>query len=305
MQIPSTNSPLYFFIDPDPAYIVLSTAALPLTLQISAATNRAGLTGLIAPDSSTTTTQPGWSKIGITTPFYTANWPGSYYTSGANSAATTGTAGFTFNGNQYFSCDSFASNFNGVATGITVVGVVQNGASGTGTVWQIGTSTTGLELKYSTSTNLQLIDHGAAGANANITVVANSVYVVTASRSASGLMLRAQIATASTFPPTATSSEVNLLTGNQTTYTGASNNVSLFTIGAQNNGTTAAPTIANQFTGNIGQLMVFGIAAGQTLISGGSTLPCADIERVEADMLIEYGITLGDYNATTSLDNAV
>jgi hypothetical protein len=190
MQTPSTNSGLYLFLDPDPAYITLngtsaqtSAAGVAGTLQVTSALNRAGITGVIAPDSSTTTTQPVWSKIGIVTPFETWDWPGSYYTNGA-SPALTGTSGFQFTGTQYLSCDSIAPYFTGTAVGVTVVCVVQNGTSGTGTVWQLGSSSTGLELKYNSSTSLQLIDH-AASATATITVVAGTVYVVTAARSSS------------------------------------------------------------------------------------------------------------------------
>ena len=322
MNTPPSNSPLYLFLDPDPAYITLngtsaatSTAGVAGTLQVTSVLNRAGITGVIAPDSSTTSTQPTWSKIGLITPFETWDWPGSYYYSGTGSVAspaTTGTSGFVFTGTQYLSCDSIASSFSGTAVGITVVCVVQNGTSGTGTVWSLGgqgASGTSLELIYTTATNLRLIDN-ASGQHADITVTAGTVYVVTAARSSSGLVLRAQISTATTIPPTATSAEINLIAANQTTFTPTAATYSVFTIGALNTGTTASPTVSTSpFTGNIGQLLVFGIDAGQTILTGASlaaavNLPCADILRVEADLLLEAGITLGDTNVTYSTNNA-
>jgi hypothetical protein len=304
MQIPQTSAPQYLFLDPDPAFIFLNgTSALTSasgvagTLQISAALNKVGNQGILAPDTSTTTTQPGWSKIGITTPYYTTDWPGSYYVSGAPGTASvpaiTGTAGFTFANAQYLSCDAIASTFSGTSVGITVVCVVQAsaGSNATNTVWELNANTgsPSLRLSFNTAgTTATFQDSSSGGAVSQAGLVAGTAYVITATRSASGLLMRITAATSTTNPLALTQTQTS------GAYTPSSLTYSTFTVGASNTGTTTSPTIANKFTGSIGQLMVFGIGAGQTITSGGNTYPCADIENVETDMLIEAGILLGD-----------
>jgi len=293
MTLPNTDAPIYLLVDPSPRYITYGTANLPGSLTISSVLNRAGTTNAIV--QNTAAAQPGWSSNALNGTFLWETSPGagSYPSSSAQqTSSSVGTPGFTFNGSaQFFEYDALASTFSGLGVGITVSCVVQlsGSASGTNVVWALSSAsgTTALSLQYNAATGALSINTTNGSTAATVSGVGSTLCVVSATRNSSGVSLRVwtNVGTAPAGLPTLQTNSATVAAINETYTT--------FAVGAQVN---TAGTGTNFFKGSVGQLAIYGVQSGTTT---------ADIEEVEAEMLLNIGTSRLQDLATATAGGAL
>ena len=268
---PSTDAPCYLSINPAMKYVTLGTANLPSTLTALSVQNRVGDQDAVI--QSVAADQPGWSSNAISGAYIATTTPGAGaypLTSAAGTSASVGVPGFTFNGSsQFFEYDGIASEFSGTETGVTVSCVVQR-ATTDGYVWAFGAAgaTPFLLLKYASGA-LTLVDSNGT-TSCSVAAVNNNLAVVSASRSAAGVLsLRVWANSAGA---------AVLQTATATIASPAATTYSTFCIGATNIG----GSVGNFFTGNIGKFAVFGVQSGTST---------ADVEELEAEWLLSAGVS--------------
>jgi hypothetical protein len=289
MRLPLTSAANTFRIAPSRKTILFNsgaflTTATSSTLQVLSVINEATQTAVI---QNTAAAQPTWSSTAMVGATFTyagspagtvqvlAQQPGG---PGVNSSNVPASPAFVFNGtSQYFEYDALAGQYPNDAP-VTVVATFNTSAA-VGTILGFGTTNTGhllqLVVTSSTSVAFQEINVGGTFAATASGLSENTTYVVTGIRANGFLTIRVNGTQATAVAMTPTGSD---------TYT-------TFTIGALNsNVASGTPTGSNfsgtYFTGQIGEVLVY---------SGN-----ADVYGVEDELLLKYGVILGNSSGKQS-----
>jgi hypothetical protein len=273
MRLPQTAAPLFFCMETGRKFTTFNQTAYP-ALRVLSSVNRANDTPILQYNPGA---QPLWKANALTGQYSARNNPG--YQELSNSTGTAGNAGvpgYIFDGaNRYVEYDTFASQFNGTNSSVTVCCTVQlasTSSPATQTIWAFGNTTnTNLLQLYVTGGNFVFTD-GVVSVTCPLAADTN-VHQLTAVRQGRTLAIyedcRNQSATAGISSPVAVA-------------------YNTMTVGALNsNG-----SVSNYLNGAVGSLLVY----------GGTQVGAADVGEVEIDLAAKAGVVrVSDITASVGI----